>query len=179
MLTCAQSERLLPLLFDCELDGPLRREVASHVSGCLVCTRALTAIERAQELLAQALDGQVEEIDFSEFWEKVRGRLDEPARPWPQRLRLWREQWRLGWSPSTPVWAAATATALIPALLLVWTYLKEGAPPPYEAERFAFEASNQAQIESLSTAATVFLWSEPASNATVIWVGDESEGEVP
>ena len=31
---------------------------------------------------------------------------------------------------------------------------------------------DQAQIESLTATTTVFLWNEPISNATVIWVGD-------
>ena len=36
--------------------------------------------------------------------------------------------------------------------------------------------NNQARIESLSATATVLVWNEPTSNATVIWV-DETPGE--
>jgi anti-sigma factor RsiW len=180
MITCPQSERLLPLLCDGELDGPLRREVVSHVSSCVLCTRALASIERVQELLVQAIDEQVEAVDFSDFWNEVGGRLDEPTRPWALRLRLWREKWWLSRSPSAPVWAAILAVVLTPALLLSWVYWPKGfASTPPEAESLALASNNQAQIESLSTAATVFLWNEPASNATVIWVGDEGDGGMP
>lgn len=180
MMTCPHSERLVPLLYDGELDGPLRREVRSHVSSCIVCTRSLTSIERAQELLFQEIDSQVEGVDFSSFWEKVEEQLQRPALPWSIRLQLWHKQWWPGWSLAVPVGAAAVAVLLTTLLLLPQTrLLKRDVLPPPEPEHLSLAANNQAQIESLSAAATVSLWNEPASNATVIWVGDDYDGAMP
>lgn len=39
--------------------------------------------------------------------------------------------------------------------------------------------NDEAHIESLSTSNPVLVWNEPTYNATVIWVGDESEEELP
>jgi len=179
MPTCSHAERLVPLLSDGELDGPLRREVASHVSGCVVCTGALAALERGRELLWQEIEEQVEQIDFSGFWEGVVEKRTEPPLPWAVRLQLWRERWWSGRSLSAPVWAVAVALALLVAALFL---PRPSLSPDLVSKNFeqvALVANDQAQIESLSSAATVFLWNEPASNTTVIWVGDDSDGGVP
>jgi len=149
------------------------------VSGCVVCTGALAALERGRELLWQEIEEQVEQIDFSGFWEGVAEKRTELPLPWEVRLQLWRERWWSGWSLSAPAWAVAVALVLLVAALFL--------PRPYPSpdlvsknfEQFALVANDQAQIESLSSAATVFLWNEPAHNATVIWVGDDSDGGVP
>lgn len=182
MTTCSQAERLLPLLYDGELAGPLRREVTVHVSGCAVCTRTLGALERGQELLGQALDAQIEEIDFSHFWDGVVSKLSQPQLPWTVRWQLWRERRWSGWSLRAPGWAVAAAVLLI----ITTVFLSRISPPKsltatpeQKTEQFAALANNQAQIESLSAGDTVLLWNEPASNATVIWVSDENDGEMP
>jgi anti-sigma factor RsiW len=179
MPTCAHAERLVPLLYDGELDGPLRREVASHVSGCAVCTGVLASLERGRDLLRQEVEEQVEQLDFSGFWAGVAGKLNAPPLPWAVRLRLWGESWWPDWPLSVPVWAVAVAILLsIAALFLPRPYL----PPNLVAKDFeqsTLVANNQAQIESLSSAATLSLWNEPTSNATVIWVGDDNEGGMP
>jgi len=179
MLTCSHAERLVPLLYDGELDGPLRREVAAHVSGCVACTGVLAALERGRELLWQEIEEQVAQMDFSGFWEGVAGKLEEPPLPWAVRVRLWWEKWWPDWSLSAPGWAVAVALLLIIAALFL--------PRPYlptetsskDPEQLALVANDQAQIESLSSAATLSLWNEPASNATVIWVGEDNEGGMP
>ncbi|MBI3303895.1 MAG: zf-HC2 domain-containing protein [Deltaproteobacteria bacterium] len=181
MTTCSHAERLVPLLYDGELDGPLRREVSAHVSGCAVCTRALAALGRGQELLCQAIDEQVEEIDFSSFWGGVAAKLIEPKLPWVVRLQLWWERWWPGWSLSAPAWAVTAALLLIVTALLMSLLHSSGqmASVPQEPEPFALAANDQAQIESLFASATVLLWNEPARNATVIWVSDDSNGGMP
>jgi len=191
MNTCPRSERLVALLHDGELDNPLRREVASHVAGCVVCTRTLTALGRVQELVVQAVSEQLEESDFSNFWEGVVSRIDQQAAPsWRLWLQLWRERLRPAWSPGAPVWAATTAALLIATFLAFYPPAREGLPPPHDsaspmgaaddqlAANYHVPTNDQAQIESLSSTATVFLWNEPESNATVIWVGDD-EGDRP
>src|SRR2546422_3582151 len=107
MPTCSHAERLVPLLSDGELDGPLRREVASHVSGCVVCTGALAALERGRELLWQEIEEQVEQIDFSGFWEGVAEKRTRTPPPLAVPLQLWRGRWWSGWSLSAPVGGAA------------------------------------------------------------------------
>lgn len=186
MSTCLRSERLVTALHDDELDNPLRREVASHVSGCTVCSRRLAILDRVQELLSQTFDDEIEKIEFSTFWMGVEGKLQEQTSPWRMRLQLWRARWQLSWPLSAPVWAAAA--------LLITTTLVLSNPPsfnetvsspneiissPQEDRTVALAANQQAHIESLSAVSTVSLWSEPASNATVIWVSEEDDGGMP
>ena len=180
MNTCPRSERVVALFHDDELDSPLRREVASHVAGCVVCTRTLAALERVQELVVQAVGEQLEESDFSNFWEGVASRIDQQAPPsWRLWLQLWRERLRPAWSPGAPVWAATTAALLVTTFLVFYPPAKDGPPPLHDPAPTVLAANDQAQIESLSSTATVFLWNEQEGNATVIWVGDEYEGDRP
>lgn len=180
MNTCPRSERVVALFHDGELDSPLRREVASHVAGCVVCTRTLAAFERVQELVVQAVSERLEEGDFANFWEGVASRIDQQAPPsWRLWLQLWRERLRPAWSPGAPVWAATTAALLVATFLALHTPSQESLPVPHEPTPPILAANDQAEIESLSTTETVFLWNEPESNATVIWVSDDNDGERP
>jgi anti-sigma factor RsiW len=183
MTMCAHTERLVPLLHDEELDGPLRREVTAHVSGCVNCARALTMLERGQELLREAITEQVEEINFSQFWVGVTSKLAHSPKPWPLRWRLRYRLWWPRWALGVPGWAAAvTASVLVLAAAFLFAFAREqkqrNAFPP-EVSSLALASSEQAQIESLSGAENVFVWNEPVSNVTVIWVGGSSEGEAP
>ncbi|HKA53800.1 MAG TPA: hypothetical protein VKJ47_09075 [Candidatus Binatia bacterium] len=179
MITCPRSERLVALLHDGELDSPLRREIASHVAGCVFCTRALAALERVQELVVQTISEQVEESDFSAFWGGVASKLDRQApSPWRLRLRVWREKLRPTWAPGAPLWAATAATLLVTTLLL--SHAPQGnLPRVHEPPATLLAANDEAQIESLSASETVLLWNEPESNATVIWVSDDNDGGAP
>jgi anti-sigma factor RsiW len=181
MNTCPRSERLVALLHDGELDNPLRREVASHIAGCVVCTRTLAALDRVQELVVQAVSEQLEESDFANFWEGVVSKIDQQAPPsWRLWLQLWRERLRPVWSPGAPVWAATTAALLVTTFLVFHPLSQEGVSPrPDPPPPVLVAANDQAEIESLSATETVFLWNEPESNATVIWVGDDYDGEGP
>ncbi len=181
MMTCPRSEHLLVLFHDGELDSPLRREMASHVAGCLTCTRTLATLGRVQELVVQTISEQVEESDFANFWEGVASRLDQQTpSSWRLRLRLWGERLRWNWFPTAPVWAAAAAALLLVTLLVSHTpSSNEKAPAFHEPSPTVLAANDQAQIESLSSTGTVFLWNEPESNATVIWVSDDNDGEMP
>ena len=199
METCSHSERLLPALLDGELSGPLRREVASHVADCVTCTRESASIEQVQELVRNGLDDAVERIDLSAFLDGVMDQLDTnlPATPsWTVRFQIWRESWRfqhLDWMPDNLSTGLVGATAAIVLLLSILPILPHSqtaqtdTPPPVAfapklvptPEEPALLVSaptsrmdNQAQIESLTATTTVFLWNEPVSNATIIWMGD-------
>lgn len=183
MTTCTRSDQLVSALHDGELPSPLRREVASHVSDCAVCIRRLTALDRVQELLVQAIDDEFESIDFSGFWAGVTNKLQPQPPPWASRLQMWWTQWRLNWPLAAPLWAAA---ALIAALLVPRAFQSTPTPiasseiiTPAQTEPVALAANQQAHIESLAAAGTVALWNEPTSNSTVIWVADGGDGGTP
>lgn len=191
METCSYCERLLPAFLDGELDGPLRREVSSHLADCLVCMRESTAIEQAQELVRQTIEEKVDALDFCAFLDGVMGELDAagPTAPsWKLRFQLWWASWRPWRSGRAPSWtrpirwagAAATVTLLmIGGVIFSQTETSQretvSALPSKETaptDPLAYAMGNQAQIESLTASTTVVLWNEPISNATVIWVGD-------
>jgi len=174
MTVCAHAQRLIPLLYDGEIDGLLRREVSVHVATCATCTHLLTTLDRGQELLKQAIDDQVLEIDFSKFWQGVEERLSQPQLSSPERLRLWWESWRPLWSWRTPLWATAAGMLLL-GMALILSRLG-GAQRP---EPMRLADNDQAQIESLSASDTVLVWNDPTSNATVIWVSDGGDGGLP
>jgi len=126
MATCPHAERLIPLLHDGELTSPLRREIRSHLATCVPCTRALSILEREQELLGQMIDEEIEVIDFSHFWQGVEYRLHEPQPSWVVRLRLWIERWHLTRPLSAPAWAVAAVLLLTFGVLLQ----QKSATPP-------------------------------------------------
>ena len=173
MTVCAHAQRLIPLLYDGELDGLLRREVNDHLVNCAACAHLLSLFDRERELLQQMIDDQITEIDFSGFWLGVENRLSERQLSFPERYRLWWSSWRPLWPRRAPLWATATVALLVSAALFTANTEKEKIEPRRIAD------NDQAQIESLSTSDTVFVWNEPTSNATVIWVSDEGEGGLP
>ena len=183
MIACVHAQRFIPLLHDDELDGPLRREIQEHVVTCMQCTRALAFLERGQELLRLTIDEQIEDIEFSGFWEGVENKLSvqQPTWWWRVRRQLWWDAWRPFWSWPTPVWATMMAVLFIGLVTLLWqrhaTLIPT--PPLVPSEPFVISDNDQAQIESLSASDTVSVWNEPTNNSTVIWVSDEGEGGLP
>ena len=196
METCSYCERLLPAFLDGELDGPLRREVSSHVADCLMCIRESTALEQTQELVRQIVEEKVEAVDFGTFLDGVMEEIEtagSAASSWKLRFQLWWESWR-PWHPGrTASWASVTrpwwigATATVTTLIVGGMMLSQtetppqdivSAPSPQKIEPTppVYALGNQAQIESLTASTTVVLWNEPVSNATVIWVGGDAGG---
>jgi hypothetical protein len=204
MATCPHAERLIPLLHDGELAGPLRREIHSHLATCLPCTRAFSMLEREQELLSQVIDEEIEAVNFSNFWQGVEDRLGEIQPSWSIRFRLWVERWHLTRPLYAPAWAVAATVLLTFGVL----FQQQSAFPPYIARSFppsqpaprppdnALDqsspfpessvldpgfalVSNQAEIESISSSDTVAVWSDPGNNSTVIWTGSDMSGGMP
>ena len=204
MAMCPHAERLIPLLHDGELTGPLRRKMHSHLVTCLSCTRALSMHERGQELLSQVIDEEIEVIDFSNFWQGVEDKLEESRPSWAIRFRLWVERWHLTQPLYAPAWAVAAVLLLTLGVLLQQKSIiiakspnsspkiEDKSPyvlqpplvPDHPSDRndldsgFAF-VSNQAQIESLSSSDTVAVWNDPGNNSTVIWIGGDMSEEMP
>lgn len=184
MTSCSHPARLVPLLYDDELNNAQRREVAFQIADCPVCTRRMNALERTQETLRETLDEEVAQIDFSNFWAGVEQRLeDPPLARWSRlssRLRLWRVQWQATFSWHVPVWAVTTALLIITTVVLTRPPAPSGVATPFpEREPVLLASNNQAQIEALSATSTVLVWNEPTSNATVIWVDEAVGGDLP
>lgn len=208
MAMCSHAERLIPLLHDGELPSSLRREMNSHLVTCLFCTRALSMLERGQELINQAIDEEIEVLDFSNFWQGVVDKLEESQPSWAMHFRLWVERWHLTQPLYAPAWAVAAVVLLTFGILLQQQSTVEiatspsPAPPERREDRLsrgpllpqpsivadhpsdrnepdvAF-VGNQAQIESLSSSDTVAVWNDPENNSTVIWIGSDMSEELP
>ena len=180
MARCSHSQRLVSLLYDGALDNALQREVAFQIADCPVCTRRMNVLERIQEVLCQTLDEEVGHLDFSDFWPNVERRVAaQPPSVW-SHLRLWRLQWQAIFSWNGPVWATATALLIFVAVILARSPVpRQVGSAPSENPPVVLALNNQAQIASLSARSTVFVWNEPTSNATVIWVDDLPGGELP
>ncbi len=179
MASCSHPARLIPLVYDDELDEARRREVAFQIADCPECTRRMQMLERTHETLCQTLDEEVACIDFSDFWSCIERGIEEqpPANQWASRFRLWRMQWQAPFSWNIPVWATTAVLCLFAAL--VFTQLptsREAVSVPVERKPVMLAFNNQAQIESLSATSAILVWNEPTSNVTVIWV-DEILGE--
>ena len=144
----------------------------------------MNVIERIQEVLCQTLDEEVAYLDFSDFWTNVERRLAAPPLSvWSRgasRLRLWRLQWQAIFSWNGSGWATATALLIFVAVILTRSPVSRqaGSVSP-ENPPVMLAVNNQAQIVSLSATSTVFVWNEPTSNATVIWVDGVPGGELP
>jgi hypothetical protein len=181
MTVCVHAQRLIPLLYDGELDGPVRREVSNHVANCAACTHTLTMLDRGQELLRQAIDDQIDDIDFSGFWQNVENKLSEPRPAWRDQLRVRWDSWRFLWSWRAPAWAAAASMLFVSGVLLFSRQQPPSPtlPSPSDQATLALADNDQAQIESLSASDTISVWNEPTSNVTVIWVSDEGDGGLP
>ncbi|NOT53451.1 MAG: zf-HC2 domain-containing protein [Deltaproteobacteria bacterium] len=209
MAMCPHVERLIPLLHDGELSSPLRREMHAHLVACLPCTRALSLLERGQELISQVIDEEIDSIDFSNFWQGIEEKLRESRPSWSIRFRLWVERWHLTQPLYAPAWAVAAVLLLTIGVLLQQKsplYISQSptSPPERKAEQSSPDTrpaqpalvadqpsgrdhsndwvafvSNQAQIESLSSSDTVAVWNDPGNNSTVIWIGSEMSEEAP
>ena len=209
MAMCPHVERLIPLLHDGELAGPLRREMHSHLVTCLSCTRALSILERGQELLSQVIDEEIEVVDFSNFWQGVEDKLKESQPSWAIRFRLWVERWHLTQPLYAPAWAVVAVLLLTLGVFLQQksvitakspsfspsdriedksSYASLALQPPvvpdHPTDRNDLDSgfafvSNQAQIESLSSSDTVAVWNDPGNNSTVIWIGSDLSEEIP
>ena len=176
--------RLIPLVYDAELDEDQRRQVAFQIADCPECTRRMQMLDHTHETLCQTLDEEVSGIDFSDFWPRVEQGMEDrgPSRAgqWASRLRLWRMQWQALFSWHMPVWATVVVLCLFG--VVVFTQLptpREAVSVPAEWKPVRLAFNNQAQIESLSATSAVLVWNEPTSNATVIWVDDTLGEELP
>ena len=209
MATCPHAERLTSLLHDGELLSPLRREMITHLSSCVTCARLVSFLEREQELLNQMIEVQIDNIDFSNFWQGIAEKLSEPQLSWGMRVRLWYESSRFMWLSPTPMWAFAllfllfvpahvAPPSLSSAPMVVQNIPKERPkgeelPLPFSPvstgpREAGLSGSppiqkvmydNQVQINSFDPSVSVAIRINQANNSTVVWFGEGPSADLP
>ena len=176
-MTCREASNLLPLFVDGELDSRQMRAIALHGTRCGTCESELRRMNRLQELVAESISSQVDEIDFTDFWAGVERRLGTVRVPWWQRAAAWwsaGEQW---WPRRLPAFAAAAAIVALMLLLFGRTQ-----PTSQPGARQIAAVDNAASIEALETDVdSVAVLSDPETRTTVLWVTDDEPptGDVP
>jgi hypothetical protein len=188
MATCPHAEHTISLLYDGELQNPLRREMITHISSCVTCTRLLSFFDREQELLSQVIEAQVESVDFSTFWQGVTEKLSEPRLTWRERVRLWYESLRFMWPFPIPRWVAAAFL-----LFLLPTHVPPNNNTPSIPSRTELARTSprttvpiqrireedQVKIDSLDPSVTVAIRIDRENNSTILWVGDGVSADWP
>jgi anti-sigma factor RsiW len=169
--SCQDFARRFDSFLDGEMDAHSLRAMALHASHCPACGRDLEDAETLQELILNAVEGEVERLDTSTLWPKVEARLEPSQLPLRARLRGYFPQW--SWPRPVPMLALGGALAALLALL--WPAVsapQRSVPAPVTI------ADNRAQIERIeSNRSHVAVWSEPSAHTTAIWVASyEPEG---
>lgn len=161
-MTCRETEKLLDLFLDGELEARTMRAVALHVTRCPPCEALLRGLERLQELVSDSISEAVAEVDFSQFWPTIASRADAVQRSW---RRLGGRVRGLGRRPT--VIAIGMAAALAVSAIALWQEVPWTSPA-------AAPTNNQVRIDTLTgDAPSIAVMSEPTSNTTVIWVAGE------
>ena len=181
MASCSHPSQLPSLVYDNELDEARRDAAVSQLADCPECTHRLQRLERTHEALRRTLAEEVSGVDFSDFWPRIEqgfaAQSPSLTSQWASRFRLWLMQARAPLSRHIPAWATAGGLCLFAAAVSTQLPTSRGAVHiPAARKPMLVALNNQARIESLSATATVLVWNEPTSNATVIWV-DETPGE--
>jgi anti-sigma factor RsiW len=161
-------QSLLPLFFDSELDARQMRSVAVHSATCESCEGELRQLERLQEMVAETIGSQVDDVDLSGFWQTIERRIGPQRQSWRSNVRQWWETHSSGWAIGTPVLGAAVAGFLL-AITLMWrpdAPQVAGTPPP--------NADNPITVHSIESASNVALLSE--ADTLVLWVDEEESG---
>jgi hypothetical protein len=162
-MTCREVERSVDLFLDGELDGRVMRAIALHVTRCAACEKLVHGLERLQDLVADAIEDAVGDVDFSRFWSDVTHRAAAVGVVTPYGAAA--DERRRRSYPRGVVAGAALAAML--ALAFAFWPSSPGLPPP--------RVDNQAHIASLvSDADSITLLSEPVTRTTVIWVTNEA-----
>jgi hypothetical protein len=126
------NDQTLGARLDGALTGRALEEADRHLAGCARCREALAALSVQDESLAAALAHDPGEAYFATFAARVEDRLRaEGLRGAQKRLR--EEGW-LGWwtAPRRMAWAAAVATVVAGAAIVLITSREQRMPLPDE-----------------------------------------------
>lgn len=175
-MTCHDVDTLLPLFFDGELDAGRMRSVALHTARCAGCESQLRALELIQTNLQQDVSATLETIDFGSMWSDVERRLPAERTATWQRLRARWEMFVDAWE--IPVALPAAAVAAL-ALLSFYFFTSAGPTTP-TAQDILASTDYASSVERLDTVFdSVAIFSDPDTQTTVLWVGDETLGDEP
>jgi hypothetical protein len=188
---CPEITPLVPRFFDGELDGPLMRKIALHITRCADCERELRVLEKVQGLVIDHVAVATRGVDLDSVWSAVSARIDETPRSWRQRLESWWDDLEI-WSPLT-VWPAAAAAAAVFLAVNLWS-ASPGTPPSEVVrddrveitERIAQVRSDNLFLEAMNDIdnSAVFenivggvdtLMVEPKTQTAVIWIDDNGD----
>jgi hypothetical protein len=197
-VNCRDAARLIDYFFDGELDGHVMRDAALHITRCPSCEGELHDRERAQGLLTESINRELDQIDLSVIWTAIDRELAS-SRTERNGLRLavpegagsetWpaAEQWSdssvpaagpLGrrWSPVGASLTFGGLVALAASIVVAVTMLGHG-PKPEQTVSVAtapHTSANQVRIESMDyPGSSVAMWSEPEDDTMVIWIEDD------
>lgn len=176
-MTCREASNLLPLFLDGELDPRQMRVVAMHSMRCPTCELELKEMERLQLLVSDTVKQRVNDIDFTQVWPAIERRITGVRISWLSRLRSRWEEIDLGFDLRLPVMVVAAALAV---LAFAWYTNQRNVTQPLDSQRvasvdYSTAGFDDASIEEIETTfPSLRVYSDPESNATVLWVEDES-----
>ena len=191
-MKCPEVSPLVSRFFDGELEGCRMRTVALHITRCTECEDELRVLEGVQDLVAQHVAAEVENVDFDSIWQVVSARIDEEPRPWTRRVVAWWDDFEFV-SPAT-MWPAFAAAAAVFLAVNFWPVdsvqmgLEVAREAPVEiaervaqvgrAERLFQEAmdqiDNSAVFESI-VGGVDSLMIEPKTQTAVLWINDTGD----
>jgi len=176
-MTCREALNLVPLLLDGELESRQMRALVIHSTRCPPCETELRELEHLQEVVSEAVNARVDELDFSHFWSYVEERLSTRQPSWWQRLQAW---WDIGerrWMIQVPAFAAAAV--IVAVAIALYMRAPQATVDPTAAQVAA--ADNTATIEQLDTDAdSVAVVNDPETRTTALWLVDDTRsGETP
>jgi anti-sigma factor RsiW len=171
-MNCREASNLLPLFLDGELDPRQMRVVAMHSMRCPTCEVELKEMERLQLLVSDNLKKRVDQVDFAPLWPAVERRITDVRIPWWSRLRSRWEEIGSGFDLRVPAMVVATALAV---LALTWFVSQPDVTQPLDSQRVASVDYTAASIEEVETTFPSWrVYNDPETEATVLWVEDES-----
>lgn len=176
------------------LDGDLPASRARELeAACDVQPELARAIEQkreVRELLVGHLHRAADQVDWSRFQQEIQVRCQgtESPEPWGTRLEIWLREVlahrKPFWVPSLAMAAAAAILLVLPDVMGPTEGQALDAPAPLvtvhrRSENSLDVAANAGvEVASLETGtAMAMVYRLPASQTTVIWIGDSTDDE--
>jgi anti-sigma factor RsiW len=166
-MICGEVREILESFFDGELPGAHMRDVARHLATCRPCEGAAVRLERAQEIVRQAVLGVVGQPNTDAAWNAIASQLDDPAPSFAGRLLDFVRAMAV---PRIPAPMMVGGAAVVVGVFLLWAGWRQ---IPAVPDRDPQLLAQQTRIDELEAPGNVHVWNAPGSGATVIWVDEE------
>ena len=155
--TCREVHNLLELFFDSELDPRQMRAVALHSATCPQCEEELRHLEHLQDIVAQTVNDQVDEIDLGRVWSGIEQRIPVRRISWVRQIQNWWSELEFGWG--VPAFSAAAAAAAFAAFTLAQSpVVKTLETALVDNSVSVHEITSDDHIALVSEADTLLLW---------------------